>query len=200
MNKPKQKRTLVTRAKLFQAALNVIASKGFDALRIEEVVQDAGVAKGTFFAHFRDKDALLEHIIGAEIDAHLDRIESLASPESLDDLITHFMPLLQVMTRERCVFDVILRHSGAAAKQEMGPIAQTFHRQIAVLVPWLSGGPFRKDVPVLTLAEGVQAFALQCMALQFCAVSCEEPMQVRFRRFLEAWLIPQDHRPDSPGR
>ena len=70
-----QQRTLKTRARLTDAACQIIAECGYEGLRIEEVVKRAGVAKGTFFAHFHDKDALMDILIGAEIDSYLDRIE-----------------------------------------------------------------------------------------------------------------------------
>jgi AcrR family transcriptional regulator len=188
MKKPIQKRALATRAKLIDAAQKIISTKGFGAMRVEDVVQGAAVAKGTFFAHFHDKDALMDLMIGGEIDAHLDGFEKLPPPENLDTLIHHLLPLLQFMTSERYIFDLILRHSGAAAKEEIGPIAQTFDRQVKVLTQWLTDGPFRKDVPALILAEGVQAFAVQCMALHFCAINSEIPMQNRLRLYLEPWL------------
>ncbi|MEP4197665.1 MAG: TetR/AcrR family transcriptional regulator [Aliishimia sp.] len=189
MKKPLQKRTLATRAKLIDAAEKIISSKGFGALRVEEVVKTAAVAKGTFFAHFHDKDALMDLIISGEIDAFLDGFEQKASPEDLDAFILHLLPLLQFMTRERYVFDLILRHSGAAAKEEIGPIARTFERQVMVLAQWISDGPFRKDVSTVILAEGVQAFAVQCMALHFCAINNEMPMDTRLKLYLEPWLL-----------
>ena len=52
MKKAVQQRTLETRSRLTSVADQLVAEKGFEALRIEETVQAAGVAKGTFFAHF----------------------------------------------------------------------------------------------------------------------------------------------------
>lgn len=190
MNKPVQKRTLATRAKLINAAQGLISAKGYGALRVEEVVQIAGVAKGTFFAHFPDKDALMELFVGKEIDRHLDELSARTTPQDLDDVIDPLLPLMQFMTIERYVFDLILRHSGAAAKQEIGPIARTFERQVEVFAQWLMDGPFRKDVPPEILAEGIQAFSVQCMALNFCAINSDEPMPRRLRTYLEAWLCP----------
>lgn len=191
MKKPPQKRKLATRAKLLDAATKVIARNGFGAMRVEQVVQDAGVAKGTFFAHFQDKDALLDIIVGAKIDAQLDAAELLPSPDSLDALVGHLMPLIQFMTCERYIFELIFRHSGAATKQEIGPIAKTFERQIELLTKWLAGDPYRKDVPPVILAEGIQAFMVQSMALNFCAINSAHPMESRLLTYLDAWLCPQ---------
>ncbi|MEO0382896.1 MAG: TetR/AcrR family transcriptional regulator [Pseudomonadota bacterium] len=191
MVKAVQKRTLETRAKLVAAAEEIIAAEGYSAMRVEQVVQKAGVAKGTFFAHFADKDALMDRIIGARIDACLDDIDKLSTPKNVESLVSHLMPLLHLMTCERYVFDVIVRHSGAAAKEEIGAIAQTFGRQIEVVARWLEDGPFRNDVPAELLADGVQAFSVQAMALHFCAVNNEQAMPARLTTYLDAWLNPR---------
>ena len=190
MTKRIQKRSLITRQNLITAAQDIISAKGYQDLRVEDVVQKAGVAKGTFFSHFPDKDALMDLIIGAQVEEELDRMADEPAPSSVDDLIQHLTPLLTLMTRERYVFDVILRYSGAAAREEIGAIAETFSRQISVLATWLDDGPFRKDVTPHLLAEGVQAFAIQAMALKFCALHNDEPMTRRLESYLEAWLLP----------
>lgn len=197
VTKPVQKRTLATRAKLISAAQAVILADGYGAMRVEEVVQKAGVAKGTFFAHFPDKDALMDLIIGGHIDAFLVGLETLPPPKSVDELVTHLMPLLRFMTCERYVFDVIIRHSGAAAKEEIGVIARTFSRHIEVMAKWLSDGPFRDDVPTELLADGVQAFSVQAMALHFCAINNDEPMPARLTTYLNAWLNPLKTTPEE---
>ena len=188
MIKQTQKRSIETRAKLIRVATEAIAANGHSALRVEEVVKNAGVAKGTFFAHFKDKDALMELIIGAQINEYLDAAEAMAAPDDVDDLITRMRPLMNFMTGERYIFDVIVRHSGAAVKEEIGPIAQTFDRTIEIVSAWIAQGQFRKDVSEVLLAEGVQAFAVQAMALHFCAINNQEEMHLRFKTYLQAWL------------
>lgn len=190
MTKRTQKRSLITRQNLIAAAQDIISAKGYQELRVEDVVQKAGVAKGTFFAHFPDKDALMDLVIGARIEEELDRMADQPTPRNVDDLILQLAQLLAFMTHERYVFDLILRYSGAAAREEIGAIAKTFSRQIHVLADWLDSGPFRKDVAPHLLAEGVQAFTIQAMALEFCALHNEEPMTHRLRSYLNAWLLP----------
>lgn len=188
MNKPVQKRTLETRARLIAAATDIIEENGYGGLRVEQVVQSAGVAKGTFFAHFPDKDALMERIIGEKMNGYLDDLETAPPPQNLDSFIDATLPLMQYMVCERYVFDLILRHSGAAAKEEIGPIATCFERQAIVLATWLAKGPFRKDVSPKLLAEGVQAFSVQSMALRFCVINNERPMRERYTEYMKAWL------------
>jgi len=190
MIKPKQKRTLETRAKLIAQAKARIQEAGYEALRVEDVVAGAGVAKGTFFAHFRDKDALMEILIGAEMDALLDQAAAGAGPTDVEQIISRLHLLHSFVTCERYVFDLILRYSGAAAVAEIGPIAMTFGRYIELVTGWMPLGDYRKDVSADLLAEGVQAFAVQAMALQFCALHQTPSFDERFARYLKAWLAP----------
>ncbi len=46
------------RQKLLDAALSVIRTKGYGATTIDELCAKAGVAKGSFFHHFKNKEAL----------------------------------------------------------------------------------------------------------------------------------------------
>jgi len=185
-----QKRALETRARLIAAAEEMIGEGGFEALRVEEVVLRAGTAKGTFFAHFKDKDALMDLIIGTRIDQHLDRLESQPAPRTAEEMAALLMPLCAFMTCERYVFDVILRYSGAAGVEEIGMIANTFGRQIEVFEGWLAVFPFRRDISLELQAEGIQAFMVQAMALHFCALHNARSIEERLLPYLRAWLNP----------
>lgn len=185
-----QKRTLETRARLVAAAEAVIAEGGFEALRVEEVVLRAGTAKGTFFAHFKDKDALMDRIIGARIDALLDRMAEAPAPETPEAMVDALLPLCDLMTCERYVFDVIMRYSGATAVETIGPIAATFGRMVAVFTDWLKRCPIRGDISAELAAEGVHAFLLQAMATRFCALHNAVSVRERLLPYLRAWLCP----------
>ena len=46
------------KAKLLEAALTVIRTKGYGAATVDEICRAAGVSKGSFFHYFADKEAL----------------------------------------------------------------------------------------------------------------------------------------------
>lgn len=197
MKATQQKRSAATRQKLLTAAEALVATHGFAGLRTEHVVAQAGVAKGTFFAHFKNKDTLLEHLLGARLHAALDAMEDAAAPTDIDALLAVHAPYVAALTSERLAFDVALRYSGAAASDHIGPIAQAFERHIVVCAAWLVPPYFRGDVSPVLLAEGVQAFAVQAMALQFCATNATTAFETRLRTYLHAWLLPAA--PAGPG-
>jgi TetR/AcrR family transcriptional repressor of nem operon len=47
-----------SKTKLLQAAVRVIRAKGYEAARVEDVCDAAGLTKGSFFHHFDSKEAL----------------------------------------------------------------------------------------------------------------------------------------------
>ena len=49
-------RRLKTRAALLAAGLKLLADRHIDGISVDDIVRQAGVAKGSFFNHFADKD------------------------------------------------------------------------------------------------------------------------------------------------
>jgi AcrR family transcriptional regulator len=48
-----------------RAALDLLAEQGIDGVRVESLAKQLGVTKGSFYWHFKDRDALLEAILDA---------------------------------------------------------------------------------------------------------------------------------------
>ncbi|EBA17129.1 transcriptional regulator, TetR family protein [Roseobacter sp. SK209-2-6] len=172
MTRAPQKRRLETRAALLREAEGLILENGFSALRVEDVVERAGVAKGTLFSHFKDKDGLLAVLIGARVMALMDEMEAQPSPEDVEDLCDLLSPLLCFIAQDRVVFDILLRYSGSTSAVIDETVTQSFHRQINQLSAWISvlqnTGQIRQDAAPELLAEGIQAFLNHVLALWFC--------------------------------
>jgi AcrR family transcriptional regulator len=56
-------RSAARREAILHAALDEFAARGFAAARLDDVAKRAGVAKGTIYLHFRDKEALFQEIV-----------------------------------------------------------------------------------------------------------------------------------------
>lgn len=191
MTRAPQKRRIETRARLIAAASAIVARDGYAALRVEEVVRHAGVAKGTFFSHFDDKDSLLAQLIGEEMNGLLSHAAEGPPPATVEALCDALEPLYEYMAQDRFVFDIIMRYSGAAGVEDETEIALNFLHQIQLLMRWLKLMPdVRRDVSVDLLAEGVHAFAINAMALKFCALHNANSITDRLRPYIRAWLLP----------
>src|SRR5271167_4001729 len=55
----RERRTAETRERLFRAALDLFARKGFTETTVEDITEAAAVGKGTFFNYFPSKDHIL---------------------------------------------------------------------------------------------------------------------------------------------
>ncbi|MER5930449.1 TetR/AcrR family transcriptional regulator [Streptomyces sp. NPDC002054] len=56
-------RRRATRQKLYEAAVTLIAEKGFSATTVDEIAERAGVAKGTVYYNFASKTDLFEELL-----------------------------------------------------------------------------------------------------------------------------------------
>jgi AcrR family transcriptional regulator len=54
--------------KIYEATLDLITKKGFSGLKMAEVAESSGVAIGTIYIYFKDKDDLINHLY-----AHINR-------------------------------------------------------------------------------------------------------------------------------
>lgn len=59
MHGRRERRTIETRERLFRAALDLFARKGFNETTVEDITEAADVGKGTFFNYFPSKDHIL---------------------------------------------------------------------------------------------------------------------------------------------
>jgi AcrR family transcriptional regulator len=62
------------RQAIVDAALDEFIARGFTATRLDDVAKRAGVAKGTIYLHFKDKEALFEELIRTAIVPVVDRL------------------------------------------------------------------------------------------------------------------------------
>jgi AcrR family transcriptional regulator len=94
----RERRTAETRERLFRAALDLFARKGFSETTVEDITEAADVGKGTFFNYFPSKD----HILLAFGEMQLAKLQSLVEEaRRTGDPMPQFLRSLGVrMTQE----------------------------------------------------------------------------------------------------
>ena len=63
LRKTREEKARDRREAILEAALKEFTARGFSDTRIEDVARRAGVAKGTIYLHFADKEALFEGVV-----------------------------------------------------------------------------------------------------------------------------------------
>jgi AcrR family transcriptional regulator len=64
------------REAILAAALDEFSARGFAAARLDDVARRAGVAKGTIYLYFRDKEALFQDLVRSVISPLIARFET----------------------------------------------------------------------------------------------------------------------------
>jgi TetR/AcrR family transcriptional regulator, fatty acid biosynthesis regulator len=106
-----QARVLATRDRLLTAGREVVAGSGFASLRTEEVVLRAGVAKGTFFAHFPDRDHFIAALLAESLTAEF---TGLRPPEDRATLIALLDRVFVAFAEDADRVALMARFSGPA--------------------------------------------------------------------------------------
>jgi AcrR family transcriptional regulator len=80
------------RGAIIEAAMDEFIARGFAATRLDDVAKRAGVAKGTIYLHFKDKESMFEELIRTAIVPLVMRLGSTPPPSgaSVRDMVEGF--------------------------------------------------------------------------------------------------------------
>lgn len=92
----REEKARATRDSLLNAGCAVVASEGYAAASIAKIADSAGVAHGTFYNYFEDRQALLDELLPFEGLRMRDRIEEIAhkTPSGLEREFVRFEAFL----------------------------------------------------------------------------------------------------------
>ena len=83
------------RAAIIEAALDEFVARGFTATRLDDIAKRAGVAKGTIYLHFKDKESMFEELIRTALVPLIGRLVTPpAMAGSVRDAIEAFAQML----------------------------------------------------------------------------------------------------------
>ena len=93
------------RQELIRIAYRLFVSKGYEQTSVDEIIEEAGIAKGTYYYHFQSKEQMLEEVIDMMLQAEAERAEAvlgadLSVPEKLVGIIASIQPEQQERTIE----------------------------------------------------------------------------------------------------
>lgn len=144
-----------TQALLHEALLALIHEKAYDAIVVKEILARANVGRSTFYAHFRDKDELLERGVREMVDASTAAGARTRSHSRVDHLLRFSLPILTHVERYR------VARSPAEGPPRQDAVHARLQRALAELVAHdLATAPDRElapKVPRELLAEHVAA-------------------------------------------
>ncbi len=149
------------RERILRAAIKVFARKGFYATRVSEIAKAAGVADGTIYLYFKNKDAVLVSIFEDRMAKLLKALQDeLALGGTVEARIRRVIELqLGLLESRRDLAEVItvnLRQSSRLLKQYAAPLFSQYLEVIAeVFAEGQREGVVRPDLSPLILARAL---------------------------------------------
>lgn len=118
-NEEKSKELVDRKAQLIEIALEKFARLGYHQTKISDIVSEAGVAQGTFYWHFKSKEAIGLEIIGQGKERLLQVIDQGYRQDigDIDDMVKAsealFLRLFDFAAANRHLMEILLMGNGA---------------------------------------------------------------------------------------
>lgn len=156
MAKLVDRRKQKTLTALHSAFVNLLLSKGYEAITISAVTEIANVGRSTFYEHYRTKDDLLRATVHTPFLTLANLVNSSQSPNTLMNVLRHFREHQQVARvllawPTRSVLSSALTErivsslSPLSGLQPLIPVEviarQIADMQLALVEAWISGRP-----------------------------------------------------------
>jgi AcrR family transcriptional regulator len=140
------------RRQILDAAVRVLAKKGYHAARVSDIAEEAGVAYGLVYHYFDSKDAVLEAIFREMWGMMVAAINAVESPDEppCEQLRKACAIVLRTWRDYPDVVRVLVREvarSGEQLQREVEEIALAFRAFQRIIERGQEQGEFRTDVP-----------------------------------------------------
>jgi AcrR family transcriptional regulator len=164
----RRERKLHRQEDILAAAFEVFAAHGYEATRIDEVARQAGIAKGTIYLYFRDKEQLFRAVVRGLVQKKFDAMAGSfqgTGEQLLRELLSRMYGQVVRNEKVRSIVRLLIAESGRFPQ-----LAEIYHREIIApgmravrraLLRGIDSGEFHKsaavEFPQLLAAPGVLA-------------------------------------------
>jgi AcrR family transcriptional regulator len=157
VNRKVDRRTERTRAALMSAFVELILSRGYEAVAVEDIARRANVGRSTFYLHYARKEALLKESLERVSSALAACARGDATAQMLTPLLEHFREQrsLNRVLFEYPVRSLWVKSLAALIERNLAPISAAGRRrpliprslvaltvaemQIGLITHWLNG-------------------------------------------------------------
>lgn len=128
---------LERRKHILDCAKQIFSEKGFHNASVSDIVDEAGIARGTFYLYFTGKrdifDSLLEDLL-AELRQRIKPIDlTEGSPDPLDQVKANIRRVLELVIEDPNLIQILLHHA-AGLDRRSAEILRTFYDRVLTLI------------------------------------------------------------------
>lgn len=187
----REARSAGRREAILAAALDEFSARGFEATRLDDVAKRAGIAKGTIYLYFRDKDTLFQELVRAMLAPLIGGIEAMGATDLPVNLLAERLVDLFVReiyeTRRQDVIRLMISEGRRFPK-----LAEFYYREVLSRVfdamrALLKRAAARGEVPV-ALVEFPQLIAAPALVAIVWSGLFERYAPLDVRRMLKAHI------------
>ncbi len=140
------------RRQILDAAVSVFARKGYFTARISDIAASAGVADGTIYLYFKNKEDIIASVFAQVIEIHMARakaeIASVGTPrEKLLAIARHQLTALSERRDVAILFQTELRQATLMSRISAKELRGYFDLLSGVVEEGQKQGVFRRDFP-----------------------------------------------------
>ena len=118
---------------LIRIAYRLFVSRGYEHTSVDEIIAEAGIAKGTYYYYFESKEQMLESVIGMMLQAEAEKAEAvLLSDLSVPEKIVGIIASIHLEQEEQTIGDALHRPENVLMHNK------TRERMFDLIVPLLS--------------------------------------------------------------
>ena len=111
-----------TKRKIFETSMKLFAEKGYDATSVEEIPATVGVAKGTLYYHFSNKEEIFNFLIeeGMKLLYNSIDIKTAKFPNYIDKIKAIILIEIKIVVKYENLIKILLsQFCGSEARNEM---------------------------------------------------------------------------------
>ena len=184
----REARSTARREAILAAALDEFSERGYEATRLDDVANRAGIAKGTIYLYFRDKESLFQELIRTMLTPLVGTIEALGAADlPLSTVAGHIVDVFMrevYDTRRKDVIRLMI-----AEGRRFPALAEFYYREVlariigavrALLARAAARGevaPGLVDFPQLVAAPGLVAIVWNGLFERFEPLDARAMMQ-----------------------
>ena len=179
----------VKRQAILDAALDEFSAKGFAAARMDDVAERAGVAKGTIYLYFKDKEALFQELVRTSL---VPIVGGLKIPEGTEISVRAAMEAFAdtmvrevLQTRRGDLIRLVISEGGRFPQLAEFHYHEVIQRGIAAMRGLIGFGiargeiknPKLQEFPQLVIAPALVALLWQSMFAKFAPLDVRAMLQ-----------------------
>lgn len=191
-------RRAARREAILDAALDEFTERGFAGARLEDVARRAGIAKGTIYLYFRDKESLFQELVRSALSPFVGTIEAARSLDAplrviCDGLASAFVREV-IGTRRRNIVRLVLTEG-----HRFPEIAKFYYREVparafaavrALVRKGIERGEIADDAlerfPQLIITPALLAILWEGLFDRFERLDAEALLRTHFRLLFDA--------------